>query len=246
MTKPTNNGSTVARKPGSDESGIVVFDEIHKLANIDIDTEVATMVENIPPSLIRVRIDHSPSGRHRMFIDNGESYDGSQDDQIDVPNNVFTGIVVYSQTASALWIEGEQIPRYSAINGKVTSGAGSEIHASQAKDKVRLFVLTFLDSKPQLVLFNLSPTSIKHWRNHVQRLARSNAPTIAVITKFSLDDIQRNSYRWAEVNCGVQRVVSQEELDVAMSLRDECQQAFGVIQEQDFNDPGDRVSGEDN
>jgi len=246
MSKTKHNGSTVARKPVSKDSGIVVFDEISQLRNIDINTEVATMVENIPPTLVRVRIDHSPSGRHRMFIDNGESYDGSQDVQVDVPNNVFTGIVVYSQTVSALWVEGENVPRYSAIDGKVTSGAGSEIHASQAKDKVRLFVLTFTDSKPQLVVFNLSPTSIKHWRIHVQRLARSKAPAIAVITKFCLADVQRNSFRWAEVKCSVKRVVTQEELDVAMALRDECRQTFGVIAESDFDDPGDRVTGEDN
>jgi len=246
MTTQKNNDSTIARKSGSDESGAVVLDDIHQLSNIDIDTEVATMVENIPPTLVRVRIDHSPSGRHRMFIDNGESYDGSQDDQVDVPNNVFTGIVVYSQTVSALWVEGEQIPRFSAIDGKVTSGAGSEIHASQAKDKARLFVLTFTDSQPQLVIFNLSPTSIKHWRNHVQRLARSKAPAIAVITRFSLDDMQRNSYRWAEVQCSVERVVTQAELDIALTLRDECRQTFGVIVESDFDDPGDRVTGEDN
>ncbi|GBE30813.1 MAG TPA: hypothetical protein ENH10_00725 [Bacteroidetes bacterium] len=245
MTTQKSNGSTVARKPGSDESGIVILDEISQLSNIDVETEVATMVENIPPSLVRVRIDHSPSGRHRMFIDNGDSYGVDQEDQVDVPNNVFTGIVVYSQTVSALWVEGEQIPRYSAIDGKVTSRPGSEIHASQAKDKARLFVLTFLDSKPQLVVFNLSPTSIKHWRNHVQRLARSKAPAIAVVTRFSLDDIQRNSYRWAEIKCSVERVVTQDELDIAMSLRDECRQTFGVIVESDFDDPGDRVSGED-
>jgi len=151
-----------------------------------------------------------------MFIDNGESYDGSQDDQVDVPNNVFTGIVVYSQTVSALWVEGEQIPRYSAIDGKVTSGTGSEVYASQAKDKV-----------------------------HVQRLARSKAPAIAVVTRFSLDDIQRNSYRWAEVKCSVDRVVTQNELDIAISLRDECRQTFGVITESDFDDIGDRISEED-
>ena len=180
-----------------------------------------------------------------MFIDSGESYDPENDDQVDVPNNVFSGIVVFNQTVSALWVEGEQIPRYSAIDGKVTSGAGSEIHASKAKDKVRLFILTYLNSKPQLVVFNLSPTSIKHWRNHVQRLARSKAPAIAVITKFSLDDIQRNSYRWAEVQCSVERVVNQNELDVAMSLREECRQTFGVIAESDFDDPGDRVTGEE-
>jgi len=245
MSKTTNTSTPARHKPGSDDSGVVVFDAINQLDSIDIETEVATMMENIPPSLVRVRIDHSPSGRHRMFIDNGESYDENQEDQVDVPDNVFSGIVVFSQTVSALWIEGEQVPRFSAIDGMVTSGAGSEVHASQAKDKVRLFVLTFLDSKPQLVVFNLSPTSIKHWRNHLQRLARSNAPAIAVITRFSLMDVQRNGYRWAEVQCSIDRVVTQQELDVAMQLREECRQAFGVIQEQDFDDPGDRLKEED-
>jgi len=60
-----------------------------------------------------------------------------------------------------------------------------------------------------------------------------------------LDDVQRNSYRWAEVNCSVERVVSQEELDIALKLRDECRQTFGVIAESDFDDPGDRVTGEE-
>jgi len=242
----TKNGTPARQKPGSDDSGVVVLDAINQLDSIDIETEVAAMMENIPPSLVRVRIDHSPSGRHRMFIDNGESYDENQEDQVDVPDNVFSGIVVFSQTVSALWVEGEQIPRYSAIDGKITSGDGSLHLASQAKDKVRLFILTYLETKPQLVVFNLSPTSIKHWRNHLQRLARSKAPAIAVITRFSLNDIQRNSYRWAEVNCSVERVVSQEELDIAMSLRNECRQTFGVIAESDFDDPGDRVTGEDN
>ena len=242
----TSNGTPARRKPGSDESGVVALDDINQLDNIDIETEVTAMMENIPPSLVRVRIDHSPSGRHRMFIDNGESYDDIQEDQVDVPDNLFSGIVVFSQTVSALWLEGEQIPRYSAIDGKVTSGAGSEIHASQAKDKVRLFILTYLETKPKLVVFNLSPTSIKHWRNHLQRLARSKAPAIAVITRFSLSDVQRNGYRWAEVQCSIDRVIAQQELDVAMQLREECRQAFGVIQEQDFDDPGDRVSGENN
>jgi len=240
----TRNGTPARQKPGSDESGVVVLDAINQLDSIDIETEVAAMMENIPPSLVRVRIDHSPSGRHRMFIDNGESYDENQEDQVDVPDNVFSGIVVFSQTVSALWVEGEQIPRYSAIDGKITSGDGSLHLASQAKDKVRLFILTYLETKPQLVVFNLSPTSIKHWRNHLQRLARSKAPAIAIITRFGLSDVQRNGYRWAEVQCSIDRVVTQQELDVAMQLREECLQAFGVIQEQDFDDPGDRVSGE--
>lgn len=245
MTKQNNH--LPAEPPVSNEdAGGLALGQVHQLQNIDVDTEVATMVENIPPSLIRVRIDHSPSGRHRMFIDYGESYEPNQEDQFDLPGNVFSGIVVYSQTVSALWVEGEQMPRYSAIDGKVMTGTETAHLASQAKDKVRLFVLTYLNQEPQLVAFNLSPTSIKHWRRHVQMLARSNAPAIAVITRFSLNDVQKNGYRWAEVACGIERVVTQDELDMALALREDCRQAFGVIHEQDFAEPGDRVAEEDN
>ena len=245
MKTQKHNGSAVARKPGSDESGVVVFDEISHLTNIDIDTEVAMMVDNTPPSLIRVRIDHSPAGRHKLYVDYGESYDSNSEDQVDLPGNTFSGIVIFSQQVSAYWVEGQQRPSYSAIDGKLMTGQDSAHLTSQAKDKARLFVLTYVGGEPQLVAFNLSPTSIKHWRKHIQMLAKSHAPVIAVVTKFNLTDVQRNGYRWAEVTCSIDRVVTQDELNVAMSLRDECRQTFGVISETDFDDPGDRVAGED-
>jgi hypothetical protein len=243
MTK--RRSDTTLQRPGSNgkDSGLVVVDQVNDLQGIDVDIEVAMMVDGLQPSFPRVRIDHSPSGRHRMFLDLGESYDDGQSDQVDLPGNSFSGIVVYAQTVSAYWVDGEPVPRYTAINGKVTSNPGSIIHASQAKDKVRLFVLTWLDDKPQLVIFNLSPTSIKHWRTHVQRLGRSKAPAIAVVTSFHLQDTQRNSFRWAEVVCNVERVVNQDELNMALSLRDECEAMFGEIGESDFSDPGDRMDG---
>jgi hypothetical protein len=55
--------------------------------------------------------------------------------------------------------------------------------------------MTWLNDKPQSVILNLLPTNIKHWRTHVQRLARSKAPSITVVTSFSLQDTQRNSFR---------------------------------------------------
>jgi len=212
MTQQKQNGTTTLPQPGSKDSkdsGLVVQEEVHALEGLDVESEVVMMTDGIQPVFPRVRIDHNPSGKHRMFLDLGESYNEGELDQIDLPGNVFSGIVVFAQTVSATWIEGESIPRYTAINGKVTSGLDSMGFSQQAKDKVRLFVLTWNDDKPQLVIFSLSPTSIKHWRTHVQRLARSKAPIIAVVTNFRLQDTQRNSFRWAEVVPRVERVVTQ-------------------------------------
>ena len=243
MSKTNNNGSTTLPQPGSKDnkdSGLVVPKEVYALDGLDVESEVLMMTDGIQPVFPRVRIEHSPSGRHKMFLDLGKSYSEGELDQIDLPGNVFSGIVVYAQTVSATWIEGESIPRYTAINGKVTSGPDSVEFAQLAKDKVRLFVLTWYDDKPQLVILSLPPTSIKHWRTHVQRLARSKAPAIAVVTSFSLQDTQRNSFRWAEVVCNVERVVAQPELNLALELRKECESVFGVISDADFSDPGDR------
>ena len=247
MTQRKANGTNTLSRPGPNgnkDSGLVVSQDVYALEGIDVDSEVVMMTDGIQPVFPRVRIDHSPSGRHRMFLDLGESYSEGELDQIDLPGNVFSGIVVYAQTVSATWVEGEAVPRYTAINGKVTSGVESMSYAGQAKDKARLFVLTWYDDKPQLVIFNLSPTSIKHWRNHVSRLARSKAPSIAVVTRFNLQDTQRNSFRWAEVVCGVERVVNQKELNLALELRQECESMFGMITDQDYSDPGDRIQNE--
>ena len=248
MSKTNNNGTTTLPQPGSKDSkdsGLVVQEDVYALEGLDVESEVMMMTDGIQPNFPRARIEHSPSGKHRMFLDLGQSYNEGELDQVDLPGNVFSGIVVFAQTVSATWIEGESIPRYTAINGKVTSGPDSIDFAHQAKDKIRLFVLGWYDDKPQLVILSLPPTSIKHWRTHVQRLARSKAPVIAVVTSFRLQDTHRNSFRWAEVVCSVDRVVTQDELNIALSLRDQCQQAFGLIAESDFDDPGDRVSEED-
>ena len=120
-------------------------------------------------------------------------------------------------------------------------GCSNNNLGSKCKPKVRLLVLTWVTEQPTLVVFNLSPTSIKRWRMHVNKLARSNAPYIAVVTKFSLEDTSKNSFRWAEVSMNVERVVTKEELDGAMSIRDQFKVQFGDVDDADYSDPGDKV-----
>jgi len=63
----------------------------------------------------------------------------------------------------------------------------------------------------------------------------------AVVTRFSLEDIQKNSFRWAEVSLSVDRVVTKEELKAALSIRDQLDQQLKDIEEADYDDPGDKL-----
>jgi hypothetical protein len=89
---------------------------------------------------------------------------------------------------------------------------------------------------------NLSPTSLKHWNAHKKRLKRSKLPVVAVNTVFTLEDVKKNSYRWAEVNIDVDGIVSRELLILAKKYRDEFNRLMGVVSEKDYDDPGDKVA----
>ncbi len=219
--------------------------------NLDIDTELQEMMDGIETQPPRVRIEHSSSGRHRMFIDMGDSYDEETVNQIDLPGNTITGIVCYAQSLKALWAQNESVPRCASvdnhptvdesISGNCKSCPEGRIGSGRCKAKVRLLLLTWLDAeKPTLLVFNLSPTSIKHWRNHVSKLARSKSPYIAVHTKFELSDVIKNSFRWAEVLMDVDRVVTQEELDAASAICDQYKSQLAEVSERDYDDPGDK------
>jgi hypothetical protein len=74
----------------------------------------------------------------------------------------------------------------------------------------------------------------------VGKLARSKAAYTAVVTRFSLDDLQKNSYRWAEVSLSVDRIVTKQDLNAALSIRDQLDQQLKDMEEADYKDPGDK------
>lgn len=182
------------------ETGVIDQEAI-KALGLDINAECDDMMKNVDTFPPRVRIEHSSSGRHRLFLDFGQAYDPEVIDQVDLPNNAVSGIVCYSQFIRALWAEGESTPRCSAVDNKPTTAeaiaedcmycAEGRIGSGRCKQKVRLLLLTWIEQEPTLLVFNLSPTSIKHWRNHVSKLARSKAPYISVVTRFSLQDTKK-------------------------------------------------------
>ncbi|MDP8205123.1 MAG: hypothetical protein P9L92_00525 [Candidatus Electryonea clarkiae] len=243
--------NTAVEKPGSDNgSGLIVMEDLQALELENLDEELSLMTRDFQLQPPRVRVEHSTTGRHRLFIDYGESYTEEDEGQVDLPGNSITGIVVMAQMIRAKWAEGEAKPACAAVEDKPTVndpvhstciGCPENVIGSKCKPKVRLLVLTFATGQPSLVVFPLSPTSIKRWKAHVSKLARSKAPYIAVITRFTLDDTQKNGYRWAEVEMAVDRVVTKQELDNAMQLRDQFTQQLRDVDEADFQDNGDKV-----
>jgi hypothetical protein len=217
-------------------------------AGFDLETEILNIQTNGSGiDLPRIRIEHKENGKHRMYIDYGESYlaDDSQEEMIE--GNTFSACVFEEQFIRALWDEGELLPRCSAVDAVPTvedpikencKACPESAMGSRCKPKVRLWLL--MDNKPYIM--NLSPTSLKHWNAHKKRLKRTKLPVVAVNTVFTLEDIKKNSYRWAEVNIDIDGIASKEMLLLAKQYRDELNRLMGVVTEKDFDEKGDKVS----
>ena len=230
---------------------IIKINEVQKTlaeTGFDLESELLNIETNGNGiDLPRIRIEHKDNGKHRLYIDYGESYlaDDSQEEPIE--GNSFSACIFAEQFIRALWDEGELLPRCSAVdavpivedpvseNCKVCSESAI---GSVCKPKVRLWLL--MDGKPYII--NLSPTSLKHWNAHKKRLKRSKLPVVAVNTVFSLEDVKKNSYRWAEVNIDIDGIASRDSLLLAKQYRDELNRIFAVVSEKDYDDPGDKVS----
>ncbi|MBT4360982.1 MAG: hypothetical protein HOD11_08440 [Candidatus Marinimicrobia bacterium] len=220
------------------------------VAGWDMEKELAGMaIETSQFELPRVRIEHSDTGRHRMYIDSGASYldDGSQ--EIEIPGNKLTAVVFAEQYIRAYWNEGSEVPACSGIDDMpigIEPLADSckrcehGIMGGKCKPKVRLLLLAEIDGEIKPLIFSLSPTSIKHWTMHKKKLARSNLPVVAVNTTFELEDVKRNNYRWAEVKLGMNRVASKDMLVMARTARTEFEALTKRISDADFSDSGDK------
>lgn len=206
---------------------------------------------NIQPP--RVKIEHSHSGRHRMFIDRGETYFEAEAQIEDLPENVFEGIVALSQPVRAYFENGQKMPKCAAIGNiptvleplsKSCIGCSYNKMGSPCKPKMRLFVLRRKGEKYEPVIFPLSPTSIKHWNDHIRKLTRQKIPYISVTTTFGLEDVKNDAYRWAEVILGVNGGVSEQELMAIKEFRETYGEYMKLVHKADFEDPGDVTKNE--
>jgi len=228
--------------------------EANPLAKLeeDFSEDVAQMMEGIHVEPPRVRILHQTNGKHKMYIDHGESYFAEEGEQETPLQKGLSGIVIEAQLIRALFEEGEHLPVCAAVEGvpvvnmppaeSCLKCPESVIGKGRCKPKVRLFILTQTKDTPSLVVFPLSPTSIKRWKTHLRKLAKSGAPYFAVVTRFQLQDTAKNGYRWATVEMDVDRVITKEELEQVRELREEFKVRMKEVNDRDFSDPGDKQS----
>ena len=233
------------------ETALIKHDEILSQlteAGLDLNEELDLSSKiDIP----RIRIEHKNNGKHRMYIDHGENYLGIDSQEETIPDNRFKAVVFSEQEIRALWEEGESLPKCSAVNGIPTveepinpqcNGCPeSVIGEGNCKPKVRLWLLTEHEDVIKPFVLALSPTSIKHWRSHKRKLQRSRLPVIAVNTIFTLEDVKKNSYRWAEVTFDVDGIPDKPMLIKAKEAREELNRIMGKITDSDFTEPGDKL-----
>ena len=235
------------------ENQLIVPDEVKQallVAGWDMDSEVAGMaVETTQLELPRVRIEHKDNGKHRMYIDSGESYLESDTQEIDISGNKLTAVVFAEQFIRAFWEKESEVPLCSAIDDQpIGQEALSDsckhcehgVIGGSCKPKVRLLLLAEIDGEVRPLIMNLSPTSIKFWNAHKKKLQRSNLPVVAVNTTFELEDVKKGSYRWATVKLGMDGIASKEMLIIAKTARTELEALTDRITPSDFDDAGDK------
>ena len=235
------------------ENAIIVSDDVKaamSVAGWDMDKEMEDQsLESSSFELPRVRIEHRDNGKHRMYIDTGESYLEGDTQEINIPGNKLTAICFAEQSIRALWQEGAEVPLCSGIEGHPVGQetladdckhCEHSVIGGSCKPKARLFLLAEIDGEVKPLVFALSPTSIKHWNVHKKKLTRSNLPVVAVNTTFELIDTKRGSYRWAEVKLGMDGIASKEILTIARTARTEFEALTKRISDADFSDSGDK------
>ncbi len=236
------------------EQSMIVPDDVRaalSVAGWDMDKELEDQsTASSGFELPRVRIEHKDNGKHRMYIDTGESYLETDTQEVDIPGNKLTGVVFAEQSIRALWQEGAEVPLCSGIDG-IPVGKEPLAHdcnrcehgviGGACKPKARLFLLAEIDGEVKPLVFALSPTSIKHWNTHKKKLQRSNLPVVAANTTFSLEDVKKGTYRWAEVRVGIDGIASKEMLMLAKHARDQFEEVTRVISSHDFADQGDQT-----
>ena len=227
-----------------------------KSTDWDIEHEMLALNSQINKNnLPRLRIEHHEQGKHRFYIDYGESYirDSKQHNYLKV--KTLKAIVFEEQQIRAFWLEDENHPRCYAIDDEILSATPISPNCRQCpesipsfgscKPKVRLFVLPLLKNQGQPMVMSLSPTSIKPWREHQLKLQRSGLPPVAVITTFELEDCANDNFRWARVQVGIRGIVSKANLLLAKQAQQGISKFKTRVILKDFCETGDRATKSD-
>ena len=232
-----------------------ILEELGK-SDWDVDQELEILKQRInKQDLPRLRIEHREDGKHRFYIDYGESYLKSHKQIAFLRVTSLQAIVFEEQQVRAFWQADEDHPRCYAIDDQILSTEPLSPTCEQCpesipgfggcKPKVRLFVLPLLKGGMQAMVMSLSPTSIKPWREHQLRLKRSGLPPVSVMTTFALEDMVNDGFRWARVQVGIRGIASREHLLLAKQAQQGIARLKTRVILQDFSEAGDRVEKPD-
>ena len=199
----------------------------------------------------RVVISHDDRGHHKMFIDLGSNYLQEGNEEVPITGNKLTGIIFAHQKIRALWKKDEVQPTCSSIDGipatsepvnnKCSGCPEAVIGSGNCKVKQRLLLLVELDGKLTPVILSLPPTSLKHFERHLIKMKRSQLPLVIGRTCFSLIDIKRNGYRYAEIGISLDGLADKETLLQAKQARVDYEMLTSLISSEDYADAGDRI-----
>ena len=136
------------------------------------------------------------------------------------------------------------------LNSDETTGnenPGDKVDKSPCKPKIRLFMIAEDNGELKPFVFNLSPTSIKHWANkkdgHKAKLTKSGVAIISVWSEMFLMGVENESQqKWAEVKFDVDitNPVHVDVLNKAKKAREELRKLMAEISGMDYRDPGDQ------
>ncbi|MBT4294631.1 MAG: hypothetical protein HOB84_02575 [Candidatus Marinimicrobia bacterium] len=201
----------------------------------------------------RVVISHDDRGHHKMFIDLGSNYLQEGNEEVPITGNKLTGIIFAHQKIRALWKKDEVQPTCSSIDGTPVSSEPVNDHCAgcpeaiigpgQCKVKQRLLLLVELEGKLSPVILALPPTSLKHFEKHLIKMQRSQLPLVIGRTRFSLIDIKRNGYRYAEIGITLDGLTDKKTLLQAKQARIDYEKFTSVISSEDYSDAGDKQTG---
>ena len=221
----------------------------------DLDQELVKLEHHMQQhDLPRLRIDHNEEGKHRFYIDFGESYLTAKKQFSFLRAITLPAIVFAEQQVRALWEVDAEHPRCYSIDGQILASdpvSKSCEHCPESipgfgscKPKVRLFVLPLLKQAGKPMVLNLSPTSIRPWREHQLKLLRSGLPAVAVVTTFELEDLKSEEFRWARVRVGIRDIATRENLIAARVALQSIDRLKNRIVSQDYSERGDRVDSD--
>lgn len=235
------------------EKGLVDQKEMDKVLaemkkeGFDIDGEVADQQEGIRPVLPQIKLEHSGTGKHRMYLDLQTGDEGI----IDVTDNILNAVVVINQHIRAWWDKDteEKMPDCSSVEGipnvkepvnPTCQGCPKNGFPGDCKPKVRLLIITKhpVTDEAGPAVFNIPTTSIKNWDTYIRSLGRM--PVMGVQTQFSLVDVKKDPYRWATVAMRAAAGSDSTMRKEIKELREKMGEVFQQVHAEDFEDPGDK------